>query len=230
MTTRSQTFSDKGFTLMELLLAIFIFSIVVSSVYGAYRATFAIVDGAESRLKISNSAAVVLERISDDLTDIVAGAGGYFNGEQQDLLGSRGDKLTFVSTAHLVLTKNAVTSGWTMIEYLVEEDEKNGMLQLLRTETTLLPGLAAADIDQEKHIICRGLQEVRFSYLNENGTLEDEWLSEGEAPSQEIGQPVEPVLPRLVYMELKFADSMDSEGGMIFKTAVALPQPAKNKG
>lgn len=230
MTTVIQSASEKGFTLMELLLAIFIFSIVVSSVYGSYRATFAIVDGTESRLKISNSAAVVLERVSDDLTGIVAGSGGYFNGEQQDLLGSRGDKLTFVSTAHLVLTSNAVSPGWTMIEYLVEEDEKNGMLQLLRAETTLLPGLAAVDVEQEKHIICQGLQEVRFSYLDENGTLADEWLSEGEVPSQESGQPVEPVLPRLVYIELKFADSMDSEDGTIFKTAVALPQPIKNRG
>lgn len=221
---------ETGFTLMEVLLAVFIFSVVVSSVYGSYRATFAIVDGAEARLKMSAAAAVVLERISDDLAAVVAGPGGYFNGEKQDLLDGRGDKITFVSTAHLALTRTAFSAGRTLIEYSVEEDEESGMMQLFRTDTVLLPGLAAADSEPEKHVICKGLQEVRFSYLDEDGTLEEEWLSDEELSNEAAAPLQQPLLPSLVYIELKFGDSPESERGTIFKTAVALPQPTRERG
>lgn len=217
-----------GFTLVELLIAIFIFAIVISSVYGSYRATFTTVDGAEGRLQMSAGASIVLERIADDLTAIVAGPGGYFQGEKQEYYGHRGDSLTFISTAHLALSRDELFSGRNLIAYTVEPDEESGLLQLYRADTRLVPGVDVADDEQRKHVICTGLQEVRFTYLDENGSEEDEW-QENEQLTGSEGTEQEPILPRLVYMELKFADSMESDRGTVFRTAAALPQPAKKK-
>lgn len=220
---------EAGFTLIELLIAVFIFAIVISSVYGSYSATFKTVDGAEGRLKMSAGASVVLERIADDLAATVAGPGGYFRGEQEEYTGRRGDSLNFISTAYLALTRDELFTGRSLIEYSVEPDEKSGLLQLYRSDTKLLPGVDVADVEPVKFIICTGLQEVRFSYRDENDSEVDDWLEgEEQLPGAESGEQ-EPLLPRLVYLELKFADSMESDRGTVFRTAVALPQPLGEK-
>lgn len=227
---RRRASGESGFTLVELLIAVFLFAIVISSVYGSYSATFTTVDGAEERLKISAGASIVLERIADDLSGVVAAPGGYFRGEMQEHLGRRGDSLSFISTANLALSRDEIFSGRNLIEYSVEPGEESGLLQLYRTDTKLLPGVDEADFQPRKHIICTGLQEVRFIYLDEEGSEAEEWQEDEQQTVGEVNAGKEPVLPRLVYMELIFADSMESESNTVFRTAVALPQPFKDKG
>lgn len=227
---RSNLAAEMGFTLVELLIAVFIFAIVISSVYGSYRATFATVDGAEGRLQMSAGASIVLERMADDLAAIVAGPGGYFRGEKQEHLSRRGDSLTFISTAHLALDRDELISGRNLIEYSVEPAEEGGLLQLYRSDTRLLPGVDAADSEPRRYVICTGLQEVRFSYVDAEGGEAEEWQDdEQQLPGAEGGEQ-EPTLPGLVYMELRFADSMESDQGTVFRTAAALPQPPKKEG
>lgn len=230
MAARFHRTGEAGFTLVELLIAVFIFAIVISSVYGSYRATFMTVDGAEGRLQMSAGASIVMERIADDLTAIVAGPGGYFRGEKQEHLGQRGDSLAFISTAHLALSRDELFTGRSLIEYTVEPNEESGLLQLYRADTRLLPGVDTADEEPRKHIICTGLQEVRFLYLDEDGSEVEEWLEDEEQPPGGEAAVQEPLLPRLVYVELKFGDTMESDRGTVFRTAVALPQPLKDKG
>ena len=73
---------NRGFTLVELLLAIFIFSIVVSTVYGSYRVTFSLVNRTERKLEIAGRAHVVLERITEDISSLVQTGVAGFTGEQ----------------------------------------------------------------------------------------------------------------------------------------------------
>ena len=116
-----------------------------------------------------------------------------------------------------------------MIAYTVEPDDESGLLQLYRANTRLLPGVDAADDEPTKHIICKGLQEVRFIYIDEDGSEADEWQEDEQQLPGSEGTGQEPILPRMVYLELKFADSMESDRGTVFRSAVALPQPADTK-
>lgn len=220
---------QRGFTLVELLLAIFIFAIVISSVYGAYRFSFSIIYGSEARLLISRNARVAMERIAADLDGIVAGPGGVLEGERHDDAGKRGDSLAFVSSAHLVLSKEDATGGYTLIRYSVERDEDKGLLNLYRSDTVLFPGAADKGNEARKDVLCQGLKEVAFTYRDEDGSEKEEWQSdEGNGAAQEGEQQKEPMLPALVYVKLTFAEYPDSEGESIFRTAVALPQKAKS--
>lgn len=217
------TVREKGFTLVEILIAVSIFAIVISSVYGSYRATFHIVHGSEFRLKIANSARVVVERLSDDLSSIVTGPGGVFRGERHGYSGARGDSLSFVSAAHLVLTKADTLSGYALVEYLVEPDEETGLLNLYRLDIVLLPGIETGGEDIQKHLICQGLQEFRFTYFDRDGNETEEWqVEEVVAPSEGAALGESP-FPSLVGVELKFAESVESDSSTFFKTAVALP-------
>ncbi len=222
--------SESGFTLIELLIAIFIFGIVITSVYGAYRATFFIVQGSEYQLKIANKARVVVERLNVDLSSIVTGPGGVFRGERHTYADAVGDDLSFVSSAHLVLRKADIFSGQTLIQYQSELDMETGLLNLYRTEIVRLPGVEPDEKEGKKHLICQGLLEFRFTYLDRDGNESEEWLVD-EVVLPDNGPPSkEAEFPTLVLIELKFAKSVESESSDVYKTAVALPHPWRKQG
>ena len=215
---------ERGFTLIELLIAVFIFAIVISSVYGAYRATFHIIHGTEFQLDIANRSRIVVDRMAEDLSSMVTGPGGEFLGERHEYSGARGDSLAFVSSAHLVLRKTDFFSGHTLIKYQAELDEDTGLLELYRSDTVLLPGVERDEEAAQKHLICRGLQGFQFTYLDRNGNETDEWQVAEVVPPSEGSEPVSSEFPALVSIELRFAESMESDSSTVFKTAVALPQ------
>lgn len=218
--------TNKGFTLIELLLAIFIFALVISSVYGAYRTTFSIVYGSEHQATIAHNAAFVLDRIVDDLDSLVLGKGGSFRGEEKVHAGARGDTLTFISNAHIALTKTDVPAGRTMIRYSVEPDETTDLLNLYRSDMILLPGMEPKEEGKNKHLVCRGMKEIRFAYYDNEGRMQTEWQS--DETGGETGQEEEHnELPARVEVEIRFAGSPASDSVDIFRTAVALPRESK---
>lgn len=227
----SNDLAERGFTLIELLIATFIFAIVVSSVYGAYRATFTVIRRSEEQLALGRAGQVAMERISDDLRSVVAGFGGELRGEKHELSGARDDRLAFISASHLALSKKDLQAGYAAIGYSVEADE--GLLRLYRLDRVLLPGMNREAGDTPGEILATGLREVRFTYVDADGRETDEWDSkEGQEAAGE-GQPAAPLLPELVYVKLVFAPQAarqtegEGEGGVVFRTAVALPKKAK---
>ncbi len=225
---------ESGFTLIELLIAIFIFGIVISSVYGAYRATFTIVHGSEYQLEITNKARAVVERLQTDLGSVVTGPGVVFRGERHAYADAVGDNLLFVSSAHLVLRKTDTFAGHTLIQYESELDMTTGLLNIYRTEMAHMPGMKiddfAADKSGQKYLICQGLREFRFTYLDRDGNETEEWLVDETAPSDPDQPPEEAQFPVLVSIKFSFAKSADSDSRTNFKTAVALPRPWKKQG
>ncbi len=220
----------RGFTLVELLIAIFIFAIVVSSVYGAYRSTFKIIHDSEALLATSRTARVAMERMTDDLIAIVSDAGGELRGEKHDISGARGDSLAFVSSVHLVLSKAETLNGYSSIAYTVELDKDDGLLNLYRSDTVLLPGGNTGENDLRKEMLAKGLKEMRITYLDKDGKKTDEWHSdEGQKTLGAQGIVTEPLLPALIYLHLSFGKSIDGKGGTVFETAVALPQKSKSR-
>ena len=111
MKTDRSNSQQGGFTLLELLLAIFIFAIVIASVYGAYRSTFLVINSTESQAEYSSMARIALDRISGDLESFYSGSGSLFRGESKEVDTGRADQLAFTSTAHLVLAKKGQLAG-----------------------------------------------------------------------------------------------------------------------
>lgn len=209
-----------GFTLIELLFAIFIFSIVISIVYGAYRSTFHIIQGSELTLNESHKARAALERMTEDLTGIVTGPGGYLQGTEQDVAGNRGDSLTFISSTHIALNQKDALTGDAVIQYTAEIDEADNTLQLMRADGVKRPQASLDDINGTKYLLCSGLKEVRFTYFNNNGEESTEWQTESKSESGET--LVAPELPTMIEIELIFTQVGSDDNGSAFKTAVAL--------
>lgn len=206
---------------MEMLVAVFIFAIVISSVYGAYRATFNTTNRTESQAEYNNMARVALDRITGDLESCYSGSGGLLQGEKIEGDSGRADKLTFTSTSHLVFSKNEQPAGYAMIHYLTERDKETGLLRLYRIDRAFRPGNAQEIGDEKGFLLCDNLTEVRFAYFDPDGNENDDWRSQEDEGQQE-GGALTGKFPVMIAITLRFAESAETEETTVFRTAVAI--------
>lgn len=219
---------QQGFTLLELLLAIVIFGMVVSMIYGPYTGTFRMVNVVEPELEIYQKARVAMTRIIEDLESAYSSPSmvvdpesefesemiPQFIGEDQEIDGRPADTIQFNSRAHLVFGDAEEDSGEARIRYAIEEDAEAEGLVLLRSDR---PGFAGGTEEEEDggFILCDGLAGVRFTFYGMDGEEYDNWDS-----SQEEFQDR---LPRMIDIVLEFVNGPDPEDTIKFMTSVILP-------
>lgn len=211
----------RGFTLAELLIAIVIFTVVIAMVYGAYNATFKVIANADSNSRYAERARVTLERIAEDLQSLYLGSTGMLIGETASFGEFRGDTLSFTSRAHLIFNNNEPLRGYATISYSIEEDPESGLLLLYRADVPVLPG---AEVDETKgFLLCDGLREVIFTYIDREGNESDSWSSQGRSRE---GDGV--VLPAMVRVKIGFTGSEEEESVINYSIAVALAEGGEN--
>ena len=215
-----------GFTLVEILLALFIFAIVLSLIYTSYTGTFRIIDETEYRADVYRMARIALERMHEDLASTYApqdpesaesdeenGEAVEFVGQEAEISGRRADSLRFTSRAHLVFSEEEQPSGTAEIDYYIEEgDEEEGFV-LFRKDT---PGVGrASDEEIGGLVLCEKLHSVSFTYYDAEGEAYDNWDSTGEEFNNSV--------PLMVSITLEFADKSNPESPFKFLTTVTLP-------
>jgi len=215
-----------GFTLMEILVAMLIFTIILSTLYLSYTGTVRNMEEVESQSDIYGMARITLERMIDDLEsayvlpwsqnakpyeDDIQLAG--FFGEDSEINGRSADTLQFPSRAHLVFNGEDGDNGATEITYYVTENDEEESLTLYRSDTPQFeegPGEGAGGL-----VLCEDVYSINFTYHDENGEVYDNWDSTKE---EFKGR-----LPVMVSIELLFINRSDPESHLRFKTGVALP-------
>ncbi len=83
----------RSFTLLEVLLALVIIIMIVSTVYSFYHYSARLVLAGRAKLQRSRVARIILRKISDELTATTPAGGDFF-----PVLEGESDKLTFVTT------------------------------------------------------------------------------------------------------------------------------------
>lgn len=213
---------EAGFTLVELLLAIVIFSMVVSMTYAAYNTTFKIIGNARESSQYGERARITLSRLSEDLGTLYLRSSAFASDENTEdteekrpILEFRSDFLRFTSTAHLRFNRSELPTGHTVITYSVDAMESADKLSLYRADS---PFFSATEDEQERgFVLCHGLSEVAFSYIDEDGTSHDSWNVEGINEGETVR------LPEIVQVRLGFADEQGGGEVQYFSTAIAIP-------
>jgi general secretion pathway protein J len=218
-----------GFTLMEILLAIFIFSIIVTTVFGSFRAVFSSTGRIEDGIKTYVMAKNCLNRMILDLQSIqIAMPPAYrkpnFNSDPDPyrIVGDASSagslsfaRLRFTSLAHVSFGADT-RKGIAEIVYYVQETENDAYV--LRRSDTLYP---YQDFEEKASdpVLCERVKSLTFTYYDAEGTDYELWDSESDEHKH--------ATPKAIGVKLEIGDSSTA---VVFETTVSLPVHRDNIG
>jgi len=215
-----------GFTLVEILIAVFILAIILSTIFTTYTGAFRIMDQTEAQTDIYAMARTTLERMIEDLESVYAIPGttkkktndaaqgtNFFVGEEKEINGRSFDSLRFLSMAHLGFSDTEVDPGPTRIAYYAVQSDRKAGATLFRSDT---PEFDKAPEEGSGGLpLCEGLSSVDFTYYSSDGEAHERWDSSGE---EFAGN-----LPAMVLISMEFINKTDPESPVKFSTGVSLP-------
>ena len=219
----------QGFTLLEILLAITIFAVLSTMVYGSLNAVLSRNEVIRDGIAVFEMAKNTLNRISMDLTGTfveqypeyeVPGINDppdpyRFTAEEEFVGATDFSRLRFTSTAHLPISSDTV-SGLGQIKYYVQRtDDRETDTYILRRSDIAFP----YDIDQNRHhetdndpVLCEKIESFTLTYVDENGEIHRTWDSDSESYRF--------ATPRAVIVELVVAEN---DRSYEFSTRIDIP-------
>ena len=218
-----------GFTLMEILVAILILGLVVTTVLSSFNMVFSNAESLEAAASTFDMGRTCLARITLDLENafilerppykppaIDSPPDPYrFQGSVENRGGTALAKLRFASRAHVALDRSR-EDGIAEIVYYVQEAPGGG-LRLKRADNLYpYPRFEERSVDP---VLCENVKSLAFDYVDAEGTVFDAWDSE----SPRIGNAT----PTMVAVRLEVGDGSDRYG---FQTTVALPLVRRKSG
>ena len=180
----------QGFTLLEILVAVMIFSVLTTTVYGAFNAFIMSASHVRQIVKQGEGAHATLQRISLDLQSIFIALPPRYQKpvleDSQDLfrfLGSEErvesndfSRLEFASLAHVPFGEDQRT-GVTRITYYVRANEAGGFA-LCRSDR--LRPFDPVERNGCDPVICRNIETFDLSYSDGEETSLRQWDSDAD--------------------------------------------------
>ena len=237
--------SQQAFTLLEVLISIFILVTVLSTVFASYTGTFRIIDETESQAEAYRMARVAVQRIKEDLESVYAyvpdvskdktGFGQPeepAGGESLSFVGER-NALRFPTTAHVSFDSEARPGQIAVVSYEIQEDASAttaGRFFLNRKDVPLNDIIGGELTGNQPETppaypVCKDLARyenadgVKFTYFNAEDEDNDTWDSAEE----------EGAFPEKVQVELYFANPSSAETPFTFSFTVALQAKTEQK-
>jgi general secretion pathway protein J len=208
--------SRGGFTLVEILIAIFILGLVMATVYVSYSGILKTSHQLEEEGKIYKMARTSMERMIKDLSSLQSSSGSFdFRAEKKTLSKREFYSLSFWSASHLVFGENEGAGRPAAISYTVQEDEGGGSFSLWRSDVSGAKPSSGKNTSGG-FIICQNVDSWSLRFYDSAGTELESWDSSSWA--EQKGKA-----PVAVKIELALANLNDQEKPYKFMTKVFLP-------
>ncbi len=206
-----------GFTLIEILVAIVILGMVLSSVYAAYSGTMKIIQEIEYENNVYRMARVVLDRMIKDLPSIQPLNGKYEIRTNKELIKNHEfTSLSFWAAAHLAFDDDQEVDGsMAMIGYYPEEDT-DGTFVLRRSDQTDFRVIKDKNAGGS-YIICRNVDSLIVKFYDSAGKEYDSWDSSSNSDGQK-GNTL-----AAIKIELNIVNAGDKDKPYKFMTKILLP-------
>jgi general secretion pathway protein J len=180
---------SKGFTLVEILIAVAIASLILTIIYGSYASSIDTMNYTRKKMDTFSLTRLTLSRMNEELTS------SFFSEDSEEVMfsGEEGG-LSFISSSHERIFKDSREYNLVEIGYFTEaaEEEASGSesLSLWRREDRTPDDDVLEGGEREK--LMEGLEGVEFKYYDG-----EEWRSEWDSKEQSC-------LPQAVEVTLKF--------------------------
>lgn len=212
---------ESGFTLLEVLVCVFIVAVVLACVYGAYTSNVQAIQSARLNGQVNQIARIVLDRMCNDLESAVleipvtvSGVSLGMTCENGEIDGKPADRINFTSLAHLPIGEHDLQTDLCEIGYYVEEmQDAAGLILYRRDDPTPDDNLAQGGSVLQ---VTKGIAGLNIILEDARGEIFEHW---------DTGQrDFFPGLPALIRIELVILDETGKEH--LFRTSV---HPAMSK-
>lgn len=211
-----------GFTLLEILLAILILAVVITTILGSFNAVFSTTDTLDNSARIHAMAKTCLNRIVADLEALMISQRPFYKPPGYDdppdpyrIVGTASDgdgigfaDFRFASRAHLPMEKSKRT-GIAEIHYYIMAKEEG--LPVLKRSDKLYP-YPPFEENSSDPVLCERVKSLAFTYYDDEGSDYEIWDSDSEEFNY--------ATPSAVEIRLEIGDETES---YIFKTMVRFP-------
>jgi general secretion pathway protein J len=206
----------RGFTLIEILIAVFILAIVLSTVYASYTGTFRTIRATETDAEVYGMARTVLERMTRDLEATASWKGAFtFTARPYNLGNREFTRLIFRSTAHIAFGEQEESAGFAVIEYGVEEGTEKEGYTLSRSDS-LYRDPGKEDAPTGGFLLCDRVETLTYLFFDSAGKAYETW-DNGDNEAQKKKAPA------MVEIRLGLVNEKDREHPFPFMTRVRLP-------
>ena len=206
--------SRRGFTLVEILVAIAILAVVLSTIYVSYISTMRIVRSLEYGDEIYYMARITLERMVLDLQSTCKEKDSYEFTTLKDSTGQLPFKgVSFLSRAHLDFSGPGDSMAVAQISYELEGDPESGGFSIIRRDV-LRQGDGSAG--GEGYLLCRRLQFLNLRFYDSSGREYPQWDSRMGSEAQRNN------IPAAILIELNFINPDDEAKPYKFMTRLLL--------
>jgi general secretion pathway protein J len=211
--------SRRGFTLIEILVAIAILAVVLSTIYVSFISTMRVVKNLEYGDEIYYMARITLERMILDLQSACKDKDSYDFTTLKDSTGKLPMKgVTFLSRAHVDFSGPGGIMAVAQISYELEGDPESGGFSIIRRDVLKQGGTPSGG---EGFMLCRRLQSVNLRFYDSTGREYSQWdsLSGSEAQRSKV--------PSAIFIELEFINPDDQAKPYKFTTRLLLTGEVK---
>ena len=170
--------NSKGFTLIEILLAVGILGIIFSMVYWTFDKTYDVIEGVQMETDRFRSARLSLNKMSEEISS------AYWREEYKDSLfigedieenGHPRDSLRFMSASNYGSSAGGNESDMNIISYYLEKEEEGETYKLMHSEIRYI--FSAKDEDREAYELGESLIGLNLRYFNGTDWV-DSWNSD----------------------------------------------------
>lgn len=223
---RPEHAAQRGMTMIEVLIALAVLAMIVTSVWSGFRGT---IDGMKATETIQMRYSIVrggLTRMQTELGMAYLSFNRPLDDARQYTLldgidNSNQDDLTFSAFAHLRLRKDANESDQAVLQYFIEKDPQDAKrTHLFRRESRRLSGDKADQLDEyfPAYVVIEDVEEFDVKYWDDR---QREWLDEWRTTRNDM-QPDR--LPTRIKIRLVVRDGDDP---VQFVAQAALPMQEK---
>ena len=214
---------QKGFTMLEIMIAIFIFAIVVTMLFSSHAVVLSSTGAIRERLDLVEMTKSCIDRMASDLGSIYLELPPAYSppgfdappaphrivGDKTDVNTIDFSRIRFTSYAHLPFKQNPSPDGIAEIIYYVQEGGEGNII--LRRADNLYP-FEEFEEDENDPPLCEAIRSLSFTYYDEEGAEYDNWDS--ESPDFKYATP------RAIGIALEIGDDSISQG---YDTKVFFP-------
>ena len=147
----------RGFTLLELLIAILIFAVIVSAAYSTLYSGIKVWNEGDAQTHFPESSQMALNRMTKDIRNVTKFSEIKFEGEK--------DSISMSVIKDVYQDKNLITQIYRISYYL----DSDNIMRDIQTYPESLIGQT-----NERELIS-GIQELVFSYCNAEREWKDSW-------------------------------------------------------